>query len=91
MGNDIDGIVKWMRMQDAGEFADAVSERIAELEDAVNVLANAGRAANVISKCAQRKYGTFVVTAADVDRCDKAIMAIEANPIAAAAVREAGK
>ncbi len=65
-------------------------DRITALEEALRVLAKAGRAANVISKCAQHKYGTYVVTGADVARCDEAIVAIESNEIAAEAVRKAG-
>lgn len=91
MANDFDGIVKWLRMQDADDLADDLVAIEKDSREAIRVLAMAGRAANVISKYAQRKYGTFVVTAADVDRCDKALKEIEQNKIAREAVDDAAK
>ncbi len=41
-------------------------------EEAIDVMFDAVKACFVLSCVAERKYGTWVVTGADVDRCDKA-------------------
>jgi len=70
-------------------------DRIAELEAAVKVLAKGGSdMAVMIDKYAavdtdkQETVDAYIAAAAE---CDKSSRVVEANPIAAAAVREAGR
>ncbi len=62
--------------------------RFIKMTEALKVMAASVRACRVISMYAQQKYGTYVVTGADVHRCDEAVKAALANEIAADAVKE---
>jgi len=60
-----------------------------KMAEAIQAMTAAVNACNVISLCAQQKYGTYVVTGADVHRCDEAVKAAMSNQIVADAMLSA--
>lgn len=72
------------RLADAEKARDEQAEAVRAMRDAV-------RAANAVSRCAEKKYGTWIISSTQVELCDKAVEKCMHNPIAAAAVKEASK